>query len=310
MTTQVDDPACAIPGELRPWITDPGRYDLTDEQYHADPVVGGSLSSTGARLILAETPARFDHVRRNGGEDRPEFTFGRAAHSVVLGAGQPIAVLPYKDRRTKAYKAAVKAAEQAGEIPLLEDDAATVFAMATALDEHPIAGPLLRRPGRAEQSFVARDPESGVMCRARVDWMPDVEQGGRPILVDYKTTASAHPARFSRSAIDYGYHQQGDFYMSVLRWLYGEDYDPAFVLIAQEKTPPYLVAIYTLSSRALEWGRVLNRKARDVVRACTEADHWPGYNTGPVEIDIPAWVDHAYERAELAGEYDLTGGPE
>lgn len=33
-------------------ITEPGVYDLPAEVYHADPVEGGSLSSTGARKLL------------------------------------------------------------------------------------------------------------------------------------------------------------------------------------------------------------------------------------------------------------------
>jgi hypothetical protein len=313
-STTTDDPVVDdLPvGPYEPWITDPGHYpELTDDEYHADPVVGGSLSSTGARALLPPgCPARFDYDRRNGRADRAVFDYGRAAHAVVLGTGAPIAMLPFDDRRSKAYKEAAAGAREQGKTPLLERDAVKVFEMADALLEHPIAGPLLSRPGAAEQSYVARDPASGVMCRIRVDFLPTIEPGGRVILVDYKTTANAYPPAFARSAFSYGYHQQGDFYRAVLRWLGLADDRAEFVIVAQEKEPPYLVSVLTFKPRAMEWAEVLNRKARDVYRHCTADGHWPGYEAGPVELDLPGWLDHAYDLADLAGEYDPIGDAE
>lgn len=306
MTVQPDDVEILDPG---PWITQPGRYDLTDDEYHGDPVVGGSLSSTGARRLLPPgCPARFHYDRTHPAPAKKEFDHGHAAHSVVLGVGAPIASLPFADRRTSAYKAAVAKARANGETPLLERDVDIVFEMAEALAAHPTAGPLLRRPGRAEQSYVARDPESGVMCRVRPDFMPDVPAGSPIIVVDYKTAADASPARFGRAAADHGYHIQGPYYLDALRWLdLTGDHPPVFVVVAQEKTPPYLVSVFTYKQRALDWGHVLARKARDVYRQCTETGHWPGYSTGPVELDIPGWLDNAYDVAELAGAYDTIG---
>ena len=40
-------------------ITEPGVYEMPAEEYHADPVEGGSLSSTGARRLLEMAPARW-----------------------------------------------------------------------------------------------------------------------------------------------------------------------------------------------------------------------------------------------------------
>lgn len=308
-----NDPDDVVDAEILPadpWITEPGRYDLDEEDYHADPVVGGSLSSSGARALLPpSSPARFHYDRTHPRPPKHEFDHGHAAHCVVLGVGAPIASLPFADRRTNAYKAAVQRARDAGETPLLERDADKVYAMAEVLAAHPIAGPLLRRPGRAESSYVARDPESGVMCRARIDWEPDVPAGTRRLVVDYKTTVSAHPLKFAASIADWGYHLQGPYYLDVLRWLgLTGDLDPAFVLIAQEKEPPHLVGVYTLAKRALDWGRVLNRKARDIFRECTATGTWPGYpDTEPIELDIPGWLDGRYDVAELAGAYDTMG---
>lgn len=287
-------------------ITEPGVYQLTEAEYHADPVKGGSLSSTGARALLPPScPARFHYDRQHGRADTATFDYGHAAHSLVLGVGDPIAVVEADDWRTKAAKTARDEARAAGCTPLLAKDATRVEEMAAALRQHPVAGPLFSRPGRAEQSIVYRDPESGVMCRVRTDWMPDVPEDSRVILVDYKSTVDAHPAAFAKSMTTYGYHQQGPFYCDGITAL-GLDHGqpPLFVLVAQEKTPPYLVTVGQPTARAIEWGRVLNRKARDIYRWCTEADYWPGYSDAIEPLDIPGWLDNHYEAAHDAGAYD------
>lgn len=296
------------PVARRPWITRPGVYDLTELDYHADPVVGGSLSSSGARTLANDCPARFAYQREHGRKDTKAFDEGRAAHSLVLGEGAPLAVYDGDAWRTNKAKAFAAEARAAGETPLLAKDAAKVYDMAVALRQHDIAGPLLARPGRAEQSFVARDPETGVLCRVRVDWMPTVGPDGRVLLVDYKSTGSADPYAFARSMATYGYHQQAAFYSDAITWL-GLDNGkpPVFLLIAQEKEPPYLVTVARVTPSALEWGRVLNRRARHVYRSCTNTGVWPGYEAGPagvVDLDLPYWQVSQLEAALQAGRFD------
>jgi hypothetical protein len=188
-----------------------------------------------------------------------------------------------------------------GAVPLLSKDVERINGMVAAVRRHPIAGPLFARPGKAEQSFFARDPETGVMCRTRVDWMPDVADGGRVLVVDAKTTRDAHPVRFAKSMTDFGYHQQGPFYGDVLSWL-GLDHGqpPRFVLVAQEKEPPYLVTIAEPDEQAIEWGRELNRMALRTYARCTETGEWPGYDHGPTGIAslaLPGWQVAQYEAA-------------
>lgn len=298
-----------------PVITEPGVYDLTDEQYHGDPVLGGSLSSSGARTLATSTPARFAWERAYGRADTSSFDFGRAAHTHVLGTGAPIAEIGANDWRSPKTRAKADAARAAGMTPLLTKDAQRVYEMADRLREHPVAGPLLARDGVAEQSFVAADPETGVMCRARVDWLPDVGRG-RVIVVDYKSTVDASPEGFAKASAKHGYHQQGPWYGDVLTWLgLHNGQPPLFVLIAQEKTAPYLVTVNRLSPRAIEWGRVLNRKARDTYLTCTLTGQWPGYAQDPrrpgerpqiVELDLPGWQVHQYESAMDAGAFDIV----
>ncbi|MGH3990894.1 MAG: hypothetical protein ACRDSN_00345, partial [Pseudonocardiaceae bacterium] len=145
-------------------IDSPGVYDLPAEVYHADPVAGGSLSSSGARRLLPPScPALFQHALTNGEVHRAVFDLGHAAHTLALGVGAPLAAIDADDWRTKAAREARDAAYAAGTVPLLRAEHEQVQAMAAALIEHPIAGALLRPGGGdAEQTLVWRDEETGV----------------------------------------------------------------------------------------------------------------------------------------------------
>jgi hypothetical protein len=63
-------------------ITGPGVYDQVPEHvYHADPIPGGSLSSSGARKLLAPScPALFKHDQDNPQPHKKTFDIGTAAH--------------------------------------------------------------------------------------------------------------------------------------------------------------------------------------------------------------------------------------
>lgn len=294
-----------------PWTPKPGGpYVVPEDDYHADRT---ALSSTGARTLVDYCPEKFAYDRDHGRPDKPHFDEGRAAHAEVLGVGAPLYVPrapdgePYAEWRTDDAKAQVKAARARGETPVKDAVAKKVAAMARKLRDHDIAGPLLARPGKAEQTFVALDPDTNVLCRIRCDWMPDVAPGERLIVVDYKGTTCAHPAAFARRMADLGYDQQGDFYRSVLTWRYQLDVSPVFVLIAQEKDPPYLVSVDEPKPYVLDGARALNRQALATYARCVLLDEWPGYEPIVHQLDAPGWRCAAYEAA--ADRYDLIGEP-
>src|SRR5690606_6451240 len=125
-------------------VTEPGIYDIDVDDYHRDPVPGGSLSSSGARDLLPPScPAKFRYDRDNPGPtSKRHFDLGHAAHKLVLGVGAPLVVIEADSYRTKAAQEQQKAAHLAGHVPLLEHEHEQVQAMAAAIREHPIAGPL------------------------------------------------------------------------------------------------------------------------------------------------------------------------
>lgn len=279
----------------------PGVYDMDEATYHADPVPGGSLSSTGARALLSPScPAKFDHNRRFGQKPRKVWDFGSVAHELVLHRGRGIVRLDYDSRRTNDYKADEKKARDEGKVPILEKDYAIAEAMAKALRQHKTAAALLDPDfGQPERSIFWRDRETDVNCRARLDWVDDEPGSGRLIIADYKTAASADPTRFDRSISDFGLHMQADWYETAIIAA-GLATSARLVLIVQEKDAPYVVTVVDLLPSARYVAADLNRKARRVYAECTAAGVWPGYvpDDQIAGVGLPAYVLNQHERED------------
>jgi hypothetical protein len=278
-------------------VTHAGIHPMTADEYHADPIPGGSLSSSGARKLLPPScPALFRHEQLHGQPHKAVFDLGHAAHRLVLSAGADIIQLDADDYRRKATREARDNAYAEGLIPVLPDEYQCVTAMASALLRHPIAAALLNHAaGKPEQALFWPDPETGVWRRALIDFMPDPVSGRRMIVPDYKTARCASNDAFQRAAAEYGYHQQGAWYLDGVECL-DISYDAAFVFIVQEKTAPYLVNVIELDSTAMKIGRALNRRALRVYAECRETDQWPGYSDDVEHISLPYW----YESRKLA----------
>lgn len=311
-TVEDKAPAAAIPpsAPVRVAITEPGVYDIPVEAYHADPVPGGSLSSSGARKLLPPScPALFKHWRDTAEQKTSTaMDVGHAAHLEVLGTGPELVIVDAKDWRTNKAKEAAAEARARGAVPLLAHQHQKVQEMAEALRAHPLASRLLDPLlGRTEQTLVWFDEEFQTWRRAMLDYLPLLDRRRRLIIPDYKTCESAAPDDLPRSIHNYGYHQQGDWYLAGAEALgLPSDGPPAFVLIFQETERPYLVTVVELDREAQEIGRVRNRKALDLYRTCTATGRWPGYSDDVVPVGLPTWAVYQHVDALNAGDFDIT----
>jgi hypothetical protein len=279
-----------------PVVSVPGVVlDMPADQYHLDPVEGGSLSSTGARKLLPpSTPAAFRYWQTHPDEDAPTkaMTAGTVAHCLVLGAGPCVAVLDYDNWRTNAAKQAAAEATERGEIPMLRKDYEPILAMAEALLQHKTAAKLFEG-AQAEASLFWQDDQTGVWRRARFDLLRQPQASGRLLIPDYKTGQSANPATFAKSAANLGYHQQGAYYEDAARALELSD-DPVFLYIVQETTAPYLVSVVQLEPLDMRIGARLNRQAIDLYAQCKQRDEWPGYGDEIAHVSLPAWYTREF----------------
>ncbi len=280
-------------------ITEPGIYTLTAEAYHADPALG----STGARLLVNECPAAY---RLNVSESKTEFDIGTAAHLLVLepdAFGAKVAAIPFDSYRTKAAQEARDAARVEGRTPLLPDQLAAVQAMRDAILADPVAGRAFQG-GAAEQSLFWRDPEFGVICKTRPDWLP----GHGRYLVDIKTSTNANPKKFEKAIAEFGYHQQAAWYLDGVEAVTGTR--PArFAFVVVSKKAPHLVTTCWIDDEAIQWGRILNRRARGLFAWCLEHDQWPAFQPDIIgqraafTVGLPHWAKTDLERRHEAGEF-------
>lgn len=276
-------------------ITGPGVYDIPEHEYHADPIPGRSLSSTGARRLLPPNcPAIFRHEQLNPPAPKKCWDIGTAAHKLVLGSGPELVRIDADEWRTNAIKAEVAEARARGAVPLKPAEYEQVHAMADALRQHRVAGHLFDGAyGRPEQTLIWQDNDTGVWCRARLDWLP-TPTGRRLIIPDYKTCQSAAPASIQRAVFDHGYHQQDAWYRAGARALGLADDAAAFVFVFQQKTAPYLVTVVQLDENTRRIAEERNRRALEIYRDCVDADYWPGYSDEITLISPPAWAEYRH----------------
>ena len=265
----------------------PGLYDIPAELYHQDPIPGGSLSSTGARKLATECPAKFKYWIDNPQPPKRHLDLGTAAHSVVLEEGENIVVTEFDDWRTKAAREQRDAIRADGGVPLLFYEGEQLTAMVDQLRRHPEAAALLEPgSGVAEQSAFWED--HGIWRRARLDWLRHDGQ-----IVDYKTTKSANPVDLPKVIHDWGYHQQQEYYLDAGLALDLIDPEKPFQFVLQEKDPPYLVVVTTCDPVARGIGRHLNDRALNTYAICRESGEWSGYLESPLTA-LPAWVERQY----------------
>lgn len=271
-------------------ITEPGLYVMTNDQYHADPVPAGSLSSSGAKKLMSKTPAHFKWEQEHP-VHKDVFDFGTAAHSMVLeGDSSGIVVIDVAEKRGKVWTEPAAKAEAEGKIPLKLSEWQQVQAMAEKIKDHPEASMLLS-DGKPELSGFWRH-DTGIWLRARFDWLPN-HRGPGLILSDYKTGVSADPSKFAKACADFGYHQQAAWYIDAAVAL-GLSPNPSFAFIVQEKTAPYLVNVIELDTKAIELGRAQNEKAIRLYQQCMATNHWPGYPLSE-PIALPRWAEYQIE---------------
>ncbi|MFJ6566554.1 PD-(D/E)XK nuclease-like domain-containing protein [Streptomyces sp. NPDC091292] len=270
-----------------PAEVEPGLYNVDAETYHSDPIPGGSLSSTGARKLVKDCPAKFKHWLDNPEPPKKALDLGTAAHRLVLDDGPELILIDAPRWDTNAIRAEVAAVRAEGNIPLKRPELEQVEAMAAELRKDPEASRLLEPgSGVAEQSALWED--NSVWRRARFDWLRNDGQ-----LVDYKSARSCRREDLEKAFHEHGYPQQQDWYEAAGSALDLIDPERPMQFVLQEKEPPYLVVVTTCDPMARGIGRHLNEVALNTYAICRERGEWPGYLPNPM-ISLPAWVERQY----------------
>lgn len=284
-----------------------GVYELDEKTYHSDCCVGPSLSSSGAHTLIDECAARFWFTSYLNPDREPDESsnvadFGTATHVAILEPErwtERVVIVQKDDWRTNEAKNARDDARNAGKVALLGKDAERVSQISTAMAKHPIAGAAFK-DGVAERSLIYQDPFTEVWCKAR----PDYLRMGTKQIVQLKTVPSANPRNFARHAWDMGYFQRAAWEIETAQHVLG--FAPDYWFVVQEREPPYLVSVIQPDGMAIEWGHILNAKAREKFAACIADNRWPGYGDRAVTISLPTYAVFQLEERHQAGEFALS----
>lgn len=229
--------------------------------------------------VINRSPMHFKWHMENERDKTRALAFGSAAHKYILERDDfynEYVIAPAVDRRTKEGKEAwAKCMEYANEHnvePLPEADFEVIREMGRAIEQNSLAMELLN--GTHEQAFLWTDPDTGEPCKVKTDCITTF--GGKPIIVDYKTTDSCEDGHFERGARKFGYDFQAGMYCEGVFQNTFEEHSFAFV--AQEKTAPYAVRVYFCDQSFIERGYDKFRELIGIYHDCRITDNWPGYD--------------------------------
>ncbi|MHB9105789.1 MAG: PD-(D/E)XK nuclease-like domain-containing protein [Armatimonadota bacterium] len=258
----------------------PGRYRMSNEDYHRTNAVGKSDLD-----LIARSPAHYAQAKAAPVDPTSAMILGSAFHVKVLEPDDfenQVAVGDFNDRRTNAYKA--WAAENAAKLCILKGDYETICGMHDAIKAHPVASALMTG-GIGELSYFWRDAQTGVLCKCRPDYLR-----ADGLIVDLKTCEDASPEGFARAAAKYRYHVQDAHYREGVLHFHPEMTLPGFVFLAIEKTPPYAIGLYLPDTTFLVEGRLVRN--HDLLRyaKCQRTGVFPGYATEFQPLSLPNWA--------------------
>jgi hypothetical protein len=283
---------------------EPGLHlDVPAADYHADPCATPSLSSSIAKVILAQTPkhAWMKHPRLNPKftpEADDKFTMGSIVHELMLGRGAGIEVIDFDDFKTKAARSIRDDARAAGLTPILLHQYKEACAIAAS------ALTILAKIRHAENFFSSKAVSESVavwmdiggpLCRAMLDRFSP-EDGGT--IWDIKTTgAGLSDAALARSITNNGYDLSAAFYTRGARAIGIANANFRWVFV--ETTEPFEVRVVMGDPTTLALGDRKAATAIEIWRRCLEANDWPGYPRRIERVEYPPWAEAQWLEREL-----------
>lgn len=285
-------------------IDQPGIYDLTADEYHADPCVVPSFSRSIAKILIEASPAhaRCKHPRLGGQADdddvEPDIAtaveardVGTAAHSVFLRSDESVVVrIPFDTYQTKVAKAARDEALAAGKVPLKQAKYDDMLRLVDVLERYRARTGAFTK-GKPEQTLIWQ--EGPTWCRCMVDWLED--DPAAPIW-DLKTTPGrADLDKWTRRCFDNGSHLQPVFYPRGAAELRDGVVPGGFNFIVVETTAPYGIKRFELSPQTYQLAATQLDYAIKIWERCMAENSWPGYADDPEWIDPPGYILRNWE---------------
>lgn len=156
-----------------------------------------------------------------------------------------------------------------------------------ALHREPEIAELLSS-GVGEASIFWTDPVTGVKCKARPDWVHQVN-AHEVDLMDLKSTADESPSGFGRMAARLRYNIQKAHYKHGFEVATGLSVR-RFIFAAVTSVEPVLAVPYLLTDVIDAQGEAERSELTEMFARCQRENWWPPYGTGVQLLDFPAYA--------------------
>lgn len=238
--------------------------EMTDEQYYNDQTL---ITNSHLKVLLEGGPEALENYYKYGSEDKPEFAFGRAFHTLILepeeftnryyifddtdickeiGGKRPTSTNKYKEWKEKLSM------DNFGKEMIGLDDLNRLEKMEDKLYSIPQVKTLLENTKR---EVVYQANIEGVECKGKLDAIKPNQ-----MIIDLKTTSKAPtPYNFGKDFRNYNYDRQMAFYAELAQV-------PSACIIAIQKTVPYTVGVYMISNESMETGIEKYKYALDLYK--------------------------------------------
>ena len=262
--------------------------DLSFEDYQLLAPLNNSLLN-----FMARSPAHFKQERDNPTERKTDaLRFGTLAHCGVLEEDSIFEryerIPPFEKqidsknpRATKRYKEQLAEFKDtiSPKIAVTIDEFDRMLGVVRSVKQH--ANVFI--DGRAESVLIWREEETGIWCKARLDYLRWHRDTGT--IYDFKTSRDCRD--FGRSIANYGYDRQAAFYLRGCQTL-GLDVR-SFWFVVAETEAPFGVMAAQLDPVTLADGDQQVRQLLLKVNECEAKQDWPSYEP-PGSWKKPAWA--------------------
>ena len=239
---------------------------LDEPTYRSHPAANFSSLKT-----ILKSPKHYQTSLKQKFEPSIEMTIGTIVHEAVL-EGKPYShiVKPADiDLRTKEGKAWRD--KHAGMMILSQSEHSTVVRTVEAVKNSADAQYLLNLCKQREIGIVHN--YKGVEIKGRLDAYGQ-DEGGKPIIVDFKTTSEADPELWGRKAFGLRYMMQMQYYKALLSLELGLDVEPSYVWLVAETNEAADVCVYQPPPEAIAIGQAQMDYAIETYKKCLESGYW------------------------------------
>jgi hypothetical protein len=294
---------------------DPGIYkssELHIEDYHADKALGSSLINNFDPKAPGIWYSRFWADNAPGWEETEVQKLGSMAHIAMLEPDKFLQIyavapatyiknegkkneeeVPLKDKVCAGWKKFKKETEEEGKIPILLKEAELARDMFVALTQNKIAASMLTG-GIEECSFFAKCDQTGLMLKARPDYIVDLEGIGK-VIVDYKTTGiSLDLEEQSKHTYNLKRHIQAAHHKYVVEKAASCEVSEVCYVV-QQTVYPYPVRAFLMPKKHVEIGRDESVEKLQAIADCMAKNSWPYYPEELTPYEAPAWFNYKYE---------------